>query len=76
MHEKVEIIFEIYFSSSSVIFTNDIKELFYSLSTNDEETIINQKLIKIVHKINMNKISEVNKVINKMLKQFVAIVMN
>ena len=33
--------FEIYFLSSLIVFTNDIEELFYSSSANDEETMIN-----------------------------------
>ena len=73
-HEKVEIMFEIHFLSLLIIFTNDIKEFFYSSSTNDEETITNRKLIRIVHKIDMNKISEINEMINRMLKQLIAIV--
>ena len=64
--------FEIYFSFSSVIFTNDIKEFFYSLLASNEETIINRKLIKIIHKINMNKTLKINEMINKTLKQLVA----
>ena len=37
--------------------------------------MINRKLIKVVYKIDINKILKVNKVINKALKQLVAIVM-
>ena len=74
-HEKVEVIFKIYFLSSSVVSTNNIKKSFYSLSTNDEKTMTNRKLIKVIHKIDINKILKVNEIINRALKQFVAIVM-
>ena len=60
--------FKTHFSLLSIIFTNDIKEFFYSSLLNDEETMTNRKLIKAVHKIDINKTSEVNKVINKTLK--------
>ena len=57
-----------------MIFTNDIEKFFYSSLTNDEETMTNRKLIKVVHKIDVNKILKVNETINKTLKQLIAIV--
>ena len=56
--------FEIYFSFSLMISTNDIEEFFYLLLTNDEKTIINRKLIKIVYKVNINKSLKINEIIN------------
>ena len=38
---KIEIIFKIHFSSSSIVSMSNIKEFFYSLSTNDDEMMIN-----------------------------------
>ena len=73
-HKKVEIMFEIHFLSLSVIFINNIKKFFYLSSASDDETITNQKLMKAVYKINLNKISEINEIINRALKQLVAII--
>ena len=66
--------FKTHFSFSSVIFTNDIKKFFYLSLTNDEKIMTNQKLIETTYKINMNKTLKVNEMINRMLKQFIAIV--
>ena len=38
---KIEIIFKIHFSSSSIISVNDIEKFFYSLLTDNDETMIN-----------------------------------
>ena len=60
--------FEIHFSSLSIVFINDIKKFIYSLSINDDETITRRKIIKIVYKINLNKALKINKIINKTLQ--------
>ena len=73
-HKKAEIIFKTHFLFSSIIFTNDIEKFFYLFLANDEETMTNRKLIKIVYKIDMNKTLKINKIINRTLKQLVAIV--
>ena len=52
---------------------NDIKKFFYLSLANDGETITNQKLIKVVHKVDMNKVLEINKMINRTLKQLIVI---
>ena len=54
---------------------NKIKKLFYSLLTNEAKKITNQKIIEVIYKTNLNKISEINEKINKMLKYFVIVVM-
>ena len=64
MYEKVEIMFKTHFLFLSMIFTNNIRKFFYSSSVSDEKTITNQKLKKVVYKIDINKILKVNKVIN------------
>ena len=65
---KVEIMFETYFLFSSTIFMNDIKKFVYSLSINDNEAVTRREIIKVVYKINLNKMSRINKVINKALR--------
>ena len=71
---KVEIIFEIHFSFSSTVFMNDIERFVYSLSTNDNETITRREIMKTVYKINSNKASKMNKIINKTLRRLARII--
>ena len=71
---KVKIMFEIYFSFSSMIFINDVKKFFYFLSIDDDKSFTNRKIIKIVYKVNSNKISKIDKIINKALYQFINII--
>ena len=71
---KIKIMFKIHFSSSSIIFINNIEKFFYSSSADDEKTITNHKIIKVVYKINSNKMLEINEIINKTLQRFVNVV--
>ena len=71
---KVEIMFKIHFSFSSIVFMNDIKKFIYFLSTNDDETMTRREIIKIVYKVNSNKMSKINEIINKTLRQFARII--
>ena len=71
---KVKIMFEIHFSFSSIIFMNDIEKFIYFSSTDDDETVTRREIIKIVYKINLNKMLKVNEIINKTLRQFAQII--
>ena len=71
---KIKIIFEIHFSFLSIIFINDIEKFIYFSSTDDDETITRREIIKIVYKINLNKTSKVNEVINKTLRHLAQII--
>ena len=71
---KIKIIFKIYFLFSSIILINNIKKFFYSSSADNEKMMTNRKIIKVVYKIDLNKTSEINETINKMLQQLVNIV--
>ena len=71
---KVEIMFEIYFSFLLIVFMNDIERFIYFLSTNDDETVTCCEIIKIVYKIHSNKMSKINKIINKTLQQLARII--
>ena len=64
---KIEIMFEIYFSSSLIVFMNNIEKFVYSSSTKNDETMTRREIMKIVHKINSNKMLKINKIINKAL---------
>ena len=66
--------FKIHFSSSLIVFINNIKEFIYFSLTNDDETMTRREIIKIVYKINSNKMSKINKIINKTLRQLARII--
>ena len=71
---KIQVMFKIHFSFSLIIFINDIKKFVYFSSTDDDETITRREIIKIVYKINSNKVSKVNEIINRTLQQFARII--
>ena len=66
---KIKIMFEIHSSFSSIIFMNDIEKFIYFSSTDDDETITCREIMKIVYKINLNKILKINEIINKTLRR-------
>ena len=66
--------FETHFSSSSTIFMNDIEEFIYSSSTSDDKAMTRREIMKAVYKINSNKTSKVNEIINKTLRQLARII--
>ena len=53
---------------------NDIEKFVYSLSTNNDETMTRREIMKIVYKINLNKIFKINKIINKALRQLARVI--
>ena len=53
---------------------NDIEKFIYFLSTDDDETMTRREIMKVIYKINSNKTSKINKVINKALRQLVRII--
>ena len=66
--------FKIYFSFSLTMFMKNIKEFDYFLSVDDETSITHREIIKIIYKINFNKVFEINKIINKALGQLARVV--
>ena len=72
--DKVKIIFKIYFSFSSIVFMNDIEKFIYFSLTDDDKTMIRREIIKIIYKINLNKASKINKIINKTLRQLARVI--
>ena len=71
---KIEIMFEIHFSFLSTVFMKDIAKFNYSSSINDEASMTRCEIMKIIYKINLNKIFEINEIINRTLRQFVRVV--
>ena len=71
---KIEIMFKTYFSFLSTIFMKNVAEFNYFSSVNDETSMTHRKIIKIIHKINLNKTFEINEIINKTLRQFIRVV--
>ena len=52
----------------------DITEFDYSSLIDNETSMTRRKIMKIIHKINLNKTFKINEVINKALRQFVHVV--
>ena len=66
--------FETYFSFSSTVFMKNIAKFDYFLLINDGTSMTRCEIIKIIYKINLNKIFEINKIINRTLQQLVRVV--
>ena len=71
---KVEIMFEIHFSFSLIVFMNDIEKFVYFSSTDDDEAVTCREIMKIIYKVNSNKASKINEIINKTLRQLARII--
>ena len=53
---------------------NDIEKFIYFLSTENDETMTRREIMKIIYKINLNKTSKINEIINKTLRQLARII--
>ena len=71
---KIEIIFQAYFLSSLMMFMKNVVKFDYFSSINDRTSMTRRKIIKIIYKINLNKIFEINKIINKALQKFTRVI--
>ena len=71
---KIEVMFETHFSSSSTVFMNDTEKFVYSSSANDDEAVTRREIMKIIYKISSDKASKVNEIINKALRQLARII--
>ena len=71
---KIEIMFETHFSFSLTMFMKNIEKFNYSLSINDEASMTRREIIKIIHKINLNKTFKINEIINRALRQLVRVI--
>ena len=52
----------------------DVAKFNYSSSINDETLMTCREIMKVIHKINLNKIFKINAIINKTLRQLVRVV--
>ena len=68
---KFKIMFKICFSFSLTVFMKNIEKFNDFLLIDDEALVTHCKIIKIIHKINFNKIFEIKKIINRALRQLV-----
>ena len=71
---KIEIMFKIYFLSSSIVFMNDIEKFIYFSLTNDDKTMTRCEIMKVIYRINSNKVLKINKIINKTLRQLARVI--
>ena len=71
---KIEIMFAAHFSSSSTMFMKDIAKFNYSLLIDDETSMTRREMMKVIHKVSLNKTFEINEIINKTLRQFARVV--
>ena len=71
---KIKIMFKIYFSFLSTMFIKNVKEFDYFSSIDDETSITHCEIIKIIYKISLNRIFEINKIINITLRQLVRVI--
>ena len=60
--------FEVYFLFLSTMFMKDVTKFDYFSSIDDETSMTRCKIMKVIHKINLNKTFEINKIINKTLR--------
>ena len=66
--------FKIHFSFLLTMFMKNVIKFNYFLSIDDKTLMIYREIMKIIHKINSNKIFEINKIINKTLRQLARVV--
>ena len=71
---KIKIIFKINFLFLLIIFIKNIEKFDYFASFNDGKSMTHREIMKVIHKINLNKIFKINEIINKALRQFVYVV--
>ena len=71
---KIKIMFETHFSFSSIMFIKDVAKFDYFSLINDETSMTHREIMKIIHKINLNKTFEINEIINKALQQLVRVI--
>ena len=71
---KIEIMFKVHFSLSSIMFMKNVAKFDYSSLFDDETSMTRCEIMKIIHKINSDKTFKINEIINKTLRQFVRVV--
>ena len=65
---KIEIMFKVHFSFLSIMFMKNVEKFDYFSSIDDETSITRREIMKVIHKINLNKTIEINEIINRTLR--------
>ena len=65
---KIEIMFKIHFLFLSIMFMKNAAKFNYFSSIDDETLMICCEIMRIIYKINLNKIFKINEIINKTLR--------
>jgi len=65
---KTKIIFQIYFSFLSIVSINNIKSFIYLILINNNKIVLKRKITKATYKAILDKILEINDIINRALK--------
>ena len=71
---KVEIMFKIHFSFSLTMFMKNVEKFDYFSLIENEAPMTHREIMKIIYKINSNKTFEINKIINKTLRQLARVI--
>ena len=71
---KIKIMFEIHFSFLSTMFMKNVEKFNCSSLIDDEASITRREIMKVIHKINSNKIFKINEIINRTLRQLARVV--
>ena len=71
---KIEIIFETHFLLSLKVFMKNVVKFNYSSLINNETSMTRREVIKIIYKISLNKAFEINKIINRALRQLTNVI--
>ena len=64
---KIKIMFEVHFLFLSTMFMKNVTKFNYFSLIDDETSMTRREIIKVIHQINLNKIFEINEIINKTL---------
>ena len=65
---KIKIMFETHFLFSSTMFMKNVARFDYFSLIDDETSMTHREIMKIIHKINLNKTFEINEIINRALR--------
>ena len=66
--------FKIRFLFLSTMFMKNVAKFNYSLLIDDEASMTRREVIKIIHSVSSDKAFEINKIINRTLRQFARVI--
>ena len=71
---KIKIMFETHFLFLSTMFMKNAAKFNYFSLIDDETSMTRREIMKIIHKINLNKTFKINEIINRTLRQLIRVV--